>query len=512
MTDIILSPSGETIAFPPDAGLIGVIQTQEQTIGGKTYCAAKYTPRVCKLLRALGTEIPSPFALQYQWPGGFTPFEAQRATAELFTLHPRAYCLNDMGTGKTIATLAAADWLMRQGAAHRALVISPLSTLSLVWAREIFSFCPQYSSAILHGTRDQRFERLAAAATFYIVNYDGAHIIAEEVAKRKDIDLIILDELAELRTQRTRRWKAARQIITGKRWVWGLTGTPRPNAPTDVWAQAKLLTPNTVPEYFGQFRDQTMHRVSEFRWVEREEGNEIAYRALQPSVRFSRDQCVDLPPLTYSMREVGMSKPAQDAYKQMHRRFKADVEQGQITAANAGVKLSKLLQISCGWVYDDAGQVISVDAADRLKVLQECLDEAGTKVIVFVPFIHALHEVLDSVRRFGYSADLVYGETSRTERTDIFERFVHEKDPHVLVCHPRTMAHGLNFQHAATIIWFSPLHSFSIFEQANARITRPGQKNPMHVIQLAGSQAEQHVYQKLRERENAQGMLLSMFK
>ena len=513
MTTIHLSPSGKTIAVPYDARLALSLPCVRRTVNGGEYLLMPYTPAVHSLLSTLKIKVPTPFSRQYTWPAHITPFEAQRATADLFTQQERAYCLNDMGTGKTVATLAAADWLMDRGDVSRALIVSPLSTLSLVWGREVFFTCPHHPIAILHGTRKQRFNRLAdESCRFYIINHDAVHILSDEIEKRRDIDLVIIDEVAEFRTPFTRKWKVLKRLEAFKPRIWGLTGAPRPRAPTDVWAQTKLITPGTTPSSFKAFQDMTMRQIWEHKWDERPEGNRIAFEALQPSVRFTRDECVDLPPTTYSFREVPLSATARKAYKEMKAKYQTEANAGVITAANAGVKLNKLLQISCGWVYDNDQNVIGMDAKDRLKTLLEVLRETSTKVLVFVPFVFALHAVTDHVRKAGYSAELVYGETSRARRNEIFNAFKDAADPHVLVCHPQTMAHGLNFQHAATAIWFAPMHSYALVDQANARITRPGQQNHTHIIQFVGSDAERRVYDTLEERASAQELLLGLFK
>jgi hypothetical protein len=98
--------------------------------------------------------------------------------------------------------------------------------------------------------------------------------------------------------------------------VWGLTGTPTPNAPTDAWAQCKLISPTRVPKYWGAFRDQVMKQQGPFKWVPRDSALEITKQAMQPSIRFSREDCIDLPPTMYQTREVALTheqKNAQDA-------------------------------------------------------------------------------------------------------------------------------------------------------------------------------------------------------
>ena len=220
----------------------------------------------------------------YDYNGG-TPFDIQRTTVELLTENHRAYVLSSMGTGKTKCVCWSYDYLRRVSSARKMLVVCPLSTMRFTWQREIFMTTPGYKTAILHGSRDQRHELLAdKTVDIYIINHDGLEIVADAVAKRDDIDVIVLDELATYRNN-TNKTKVAIKLCTAKPIVWGLTGAPTPNAPTDVFQQAKILTPGSVPKYFSHFRDMTMVRINQFRWVPKAEhedgdGRPAAQRAV----------------------------------------------------------------------------------------------------------------------------------------------------------------------------------------------------------------------------------------
>ena len=509
--NIYIASSGKTIALPRDPKLAAVLQTKPVTLHQQELMATPYTVGVYKLLRALGTQLNPPFQLQYQWPKWFSPFEAQRVTGNLLSTEERAYVLNDMGTGKTISALAAADWLIQHGEVHRVLVISPLSTLNMVWAREIFSYCPQYRSTILHGTAQQRRERLADKdARFYILNHDGVHILLEDILERRDIDLVIIDELGEYRTPNTRRWKALRDICQVKERVWGMTGSPTPNAPTDAWAQAELITPGRGGS-FTAFKYRTMQQLSQFTWVPKPDALEVVHALMQPAVRFTREECIDLPPLTYSSRECKLSISVKKAFDDMLATFHHQAAAGEITAVNEGVKLNKLLQISAGAAYDDNGATIVLDPSARLELLRETIEEANTKVIVFVTYVHLINIVHKYLLSKNISTAKVFGSTGQTERSQIFASFRGAGDPHVLLAHPKTMSHGLNFGHAATVVWYGPPLSVTQYEQANARIARPDQTSHMHVVKLLATNVERRVYSRLTQRLNAQGALLELF-
>ncbi len=183
-----------------------------------------------------------------------------------------------------------------------------------------------------------------------------------------------------------------------------------------------------------------------------------------------------------------------------------------ITAANEGVLQNKLLQVALGYVYTDKGTTYALSGTARLDALSEVVDECDRKLIVFVPYIHALEGVAAFLQKQGHTVATVSGSTSRGARDKIFRRFTDEADPRILVAHPQTMAHGLTLTEANTIVWFGPVNSLEIYEQANARITRPGQTSKTFIVHLGGSQVEKLAYARLRSKSKMQGLLLELFR
>ena len=310
-----------------------------------------------RVLRNLGLQAPAPVAYHYDYPGLYTPFAHQRTSVEFLTTNPRSYNLSGMGAGKSLTTLWAYDYLRKEGILRRMVIVAPLSTLERVWADEIFRHFPHLTFAVLHGSRERRHRLLAEDFDVYIINHDGikSKDTLELLAKREGLDLVVADELAEFRNSSTDRWKALNALINGdakkgwpaREWAWGLTGTPIPNAPTDAWAQVKIIQPTRVPKYFGHFRDGVMRQVTSYKWAPREGALDTVREVMQPAIRFAREDCIDLPPTTYITRHAPFTTEQKKAYDEMLRRFKTEYAGGEITAANAAVKLSKLLQIAC---------------------------------------------------------------------------------------------------------------------------------------------------------------------
>jgi len=444
----------------------------------------------------------------YDYRGG-TPFEIQKSTVELLTENPRAYVLNSMGTGKTKCVCWAFDYLRRVKSANRMLVVCPLSTMKFTWAREIFVTTPGYKVNILHGSRAKRHELLAEPADIYVVNHDGLDIIADAVAKRTDIDVIVLDELAVYRNN-TQRTRVARALCALKPTVWGLTGAPTPNAPSDAYQQARIITPHTVPRFFPAFRDQTMIKINQFRWVPKREATKVVMEALQPSVRFTLDDIMELPPFISRVIDVEMGPKQSRVYDQVRKDCYAALQAGTIQAANAGAVMSKLLQVSLGWVYLQDGTTLTLDNDMRNKTLLDLIQSSDQKVLVFTPFKHSLAGIKKLLDREGISNHMVSGDTAAGERDKIFKEFQFTENPKVLAAHPQCVSHGLTLTAADTVIWYGPTASLEVYDQANARIRRVGQKHKQQFLHMQATAVEKHIYNLLMRKLTVQDELLKM--
>lgn len=477
---------------------------------GAWWLAVPHQEETVKLLRNLGLNAAAPIQYYYGWAGD-SPFDSQRVTSDLLTTNSRAYVLSEMGVGKTRAACYAYDWLREIGKAHRLLVVAPLSTLTKVWEDEIFRYFSHLTTAVIYGDKKRRLKLLSNPADVYIINHDGVAVVHDELYRRTDIDVVIVDELGEYRNSRARRWKFLRPIIARAAYAWGLTGSPTPNEPVDAYGQVKLITPERVGFSAKSFRDQTMRQVSQFKWVPRSDANDTVLGVMQPSVRFTRAQCFDLPPTTYGAREIPLDKRAAQAYKKMFDELAVQVRTKQISAANEGVKLSKLLQIAAGFAYDSAGTGCFIGGTARFREIIDIIDQAEAKVIVFAPFRYFVELVAGVLsKRYPGLVGMIHGDVKKADRDQIFTEFT-KGSMRVLVAHPGTMAHGLTLVEANTIVWAAPTTSFRIYEQANARVTRSGQTRNTYIIHIQSTKAEDHVYSRLKRKEKMQGALLDLF-
>lgn len=454
--------------------------------------------------------VPSTIKKDYNWPGFNKPMSHQIETASFLTLHKRAFCFNEQGTGKTASCIWAADYLMKKGVINRVLIICPLSIMQSAWQQDLFGFAMHRRVAIAHGRAEKRKEIIESDAEFVIINYDGVEVILKDL-QGAGFDLIIVDEANAYKNTSTRRWKCLNNLMFDNVWLWMLTGTPAAQSPEDAFGMAKLVSPHRVPKFKTAWKDHVMAQVSRFVWLPRVDAVERVHAALQPAIRFTKEQCLDLPDITYVTRMVPLSRQQEAYYDKISRQMMIHAADETITAVNAATLMNKLLQLSVGVVYSDNGDAISFDGKNRLDVLLEVIRETSNKILVFVPFKHAIGSVSDFLTENGITNEIISGEVTATKRSEIFRTFQQEKDPRVLVIQPQAAAHGVTLTAADTIIWFGPTTSLESYLQANARAHRKGQRHNVTVVHLQGSTVEAKVYASLRKKENIHSKVVELF-
>jgi SNF2 family DNA or RNA helicase len=231
-----------------------------------------------------------------------------------------------------------------------------------------------------------------------------------------------------------------------------------------------------------------MTKVTQFKWVPKESAKDIVYNALQPAIRFTKDQCLDLPEMTYVKREVELTAQQKKFYEILRKQMLAVAAGESISAANAAVNMNKLLQISCGAVYSDSGETVEFDVKNRYKVLSEVIAESSQKVLVFVPFKHVIGILAEKLNKDGITNAIINGDVSANKRTAIFKEFQETDNPRVLIIQPQAAAHGVT------------------------RVHRSGQKHPSTVVQLQGSVVEKHVYKLLDQKINVHTKMIDLYR
>jgi len=437
-----------------------VLEDNGKTADIVVYWGIKEMQHIARFYSEL--KLPSPILKEYDWPGLFTPFIHQKTTAAFLSLRDRAFCFNEAGTGKTSSVIWAADYLMKQGLVRRVLVICPLSIMYSAWQADIFKTAMHRTVAVAYGDANKRKKVLNGAYEFVIINYDGVSIVSDDICKL-GFDLIVVDEANAYKTATTKRWKTLAKIMTPSTKLWMLTGTPASQSPLDAFGLARLVAPGNVPKYFTAWRDKVMHQVTRFKWVPKPHAKKEVFSALQPAIRFTKAECLDLPEVTYQTREIELTPQVKRYYRGIKDQMLVQAAGEQISAVNAAAKLTKLLQISGGAVYSDTHEVVEFDVSPRLNALMEVLDETEHKVIIFVPFKHTIELVAKHLNDQGVTNEIINGEVAAKERSNIINRFQTTEFPRVLIIQPQSASHGVTLTAADTVVFWSPVMSVETY-------------------------------------------------
>jgi len=463
-----------------------------------------------KTLRNMDIKAPSPIEGRYKWTGKYEPFAHQKKTAGFLTMNRKSFCFNEQGTGKTASAIWAADYLMKQGKINRVLVICPLSIMDSAWRADLFTFAMHRTVDVAHGAKEKRRKIIEGGADFVIINYDGVEIVQDVIAAG-GFDCIIIDEATHYKNPQTKRWKTLNKLVTPDTWLWLMTGTPAAQSPVDAYGLAKLVNPHGVPKFAGAFRDRVMVKITQFKWVPKDTATDVVFKALQPAIRFTKEECLDLPPMVYVKRQVELTRQQKKYYKQLKDKLLVQTGGEDVTAVNAAVAMNKLLQISAGAVYTDTGEALEFDITHRYRVLREVIDESSKKILVFVPFKHVIDILTNKLRADGITTDVIRGDVPAKKRTEIFKQFQETDNPKVLVIQPQAAAHGVTLTAANTVVWWGPTSSLETYAQANARVHRSGQTHKCTVVQLQGSFAEKRVYHLLDGRIDVHTKMIDLY-
>ncbi|MEN6401283.1 MAG: DEAD/DEAH box helicase, partial [Armatimonadia bacterium] len=462
-----------------------------------------------------------PIRARYKWPGVYTPFAHQKVTAEFLAANQRCFVFSEPGTGKTSAAAWAADYLLSKKRVSRVLVVCPVSIMDTAWRADLFRALMHRSVGIAQGTRQQRERVINSPYEFVIINFDGVKTV-NDALMNGGFDLIIIDESSQVKTATTDRWKALNALIKPSTWVWSMTGTPAAQSPLDAFGLAKMVVPDAVPRFFSSWRDQVMLKVSQYRWVPKANATQQVRAALQPAIRFTKEECLDLPEQLFTTRDVPLTAQQQKYYETIRSQMVANASGVQITAANAAGQINKLLQLSAGSAYTDDGRVIDFDISNRVSELLDIICGTTRKTLVFVPFRHALdrleaelnkhHAAMQATNPDSYEIAHIHGGTPATQRAEIIKSFQTEDRIRVLLLVPQAAAHGITLTRADQIVWWGPVSSTETYLQANARAHRAGQVNKVTVTHLQGSPVERRMYAALQGKVDRHLDLVELYK
>ena len=428
--------------------------------------------------------------------------------------------LMEMGTGKSLTTIAVAGRLWLDQRIERMLIVAPLSILG-VWREEFRKFADfPYSLAVLNGSGSRKSENLRQISTdgllVGVINYESAWRLEDEIAAW-DADLIVCDEGHKIKTHNISASKCMHRLGGRARYRMLLTGTIITNKAIDIFSPYKFLNPAVFGNSFYAFRNRYFDMTGYGNHVpvlKASMAAELTRRIHSIAFRATKAECLDLPETMEIVRTVGLELEAQSLYHDMVRDSMLLLGEGEVTATNVLTRLLRLSQLTGGFLcQDDSERPVSVSST-KLAALADIVDSAaedGRKLVIiarFLPEIDAIRRMLDK-KAIGYS--VISGEIK--DRDDQVRRFQTDPDVTVFVGQIATAGLGITLTAADTMVFYSLDYSMSNFEQAKARIHRVGQRNPCTYLYLvAASTVDEKVLQALRDKADLARILIDAYR
>ena len=412
-----------------------------------------------------------------------------QAFAENFILNNAAAgLLLDMGMGKTAISLTAADKLLFDYfAVRKVLVIAPLKPARETWPPEAkkWDHLRHLRFSLILGSKKERIAACSKEADIYIINREQVVWLVDYYKSAWPFDMVIIDELSSFKSSKAQRFRALKKVRKYITRIVGLTGTPSPNGLLDLWPEMYLLDEGkalgkTLTSYRETyFVPDKRNATTIFSWKPKDGAEDAIYERLDGlCISMKSSDYLKLPDRLMLRREFELSEKAAELYRTLERDTLLPFADGDIDAPTAAILTNKLLQVAGGAAYDENGNV-KILHEDKLEALDQLIEEAnGQPVLVFYAFRHELERIL---ARYTEAVDI--------KEKDAVTRWNQGEVP-ILLAHPASAGHGLNLQEGGHIaIWYSLPTSLELYQQANKRLHRPGQKSTVliHHILMKGT-------------------------
>ncbi len=441
----------------------------------------------------------------------YIPYSYQEYALKFILNSKAAGIFLDCGLGKTVITLTAiAELMHNRFEISKALVIAPLRVSENVWDVEAkkWGHLKHLRVAKVLGSEKKRIQALNTNADIYVINRENTKWLVDYYKKDWPFDMLVLDELSSFKSHRAKRFKALRKVRPLCKRVVGLTGTPAPNGLIDLWAQVYLLdSGQRLGKTISGYRDRyflpdkrNQHVI--FSYKPKEGAEEAIYKKLSDiCISMKNRDYLTLPERMDNILGINLPPKVLEQYRQLERDLLLPLLEGDIVAGSAAVLTNKLLQITGGAVYDEEKKV-QILHDEKLKALEDLVEATnGKPVLVYYNYRHELERIQKQFlcRVLDTAKDM--------------EDWNKGEIP-VMLAHPASAGHGLNLQNGgSTIIWFGLPWSLELYQQANARIHRQGQKNTVVVHHLVAKETiDEDVMQVLAKKQAGQEALLQAVK
>ena len=447
----------------------------------------------------------------------------QQAIDFVEQLGGRAMIAMEMGTGKTRTAIEC----LRRWQSKRVLILCPKSVVA-VWPKEFEKYTTEPEKfrvlALDQGTCSKRAQQVTQALEFaeyykwrlvVVLNYEAATEPAiANLLKTIPWDVLVADECHRLKDPTGKRSKFIARLADAIPKRLGLTGTPCPHSPLDLWAQFRMINRSVYGNSFHQFRWRyaVLGGFQDRQVVGYQNMPELTNKFHQHAFRVRTADVLELPPFVDIRRYTMLGSTARRSYDSFERDLIVDINNDLVTASNALVKLLRLSQFTSGFYTDDVlGQMHEL-GGEKKELLTEIITEVqqqkdqdtlhGTMtspepepVVVFGRF----HHDLDTIHQVASDLGLTSSELSgRVNELDRWQRGQTE----VLAVQLQAGGLGVDLTRANVCIYYSLNYSLGDFMQTRARVHRPGQKRAVtYIHMLAANTIDDVVYTALERRE-----------
>lgn len=445
----------------------------------------------------------------------FTPHEYQRYCIERILDTPFIGLYLDMGLGKTVITLTAANELIyNRFAVRRVLIIAPKKVAEATWSTEAakWEHLKHLRFSLILGSEKQRIRAVYTPADIYVINRENVVWLADYLRNSWFFDMVVIDESSSFKNHRAKRFKSLTWIRPHVSRIVELTGTPAPNSLADLWAQLYLLDEGArLGRNITAFRESFFRANTHgghFTTYEINEGAaaEIQRRISDICISMKSEDYLQLPDLVYDLVPVQLDPKAKKAYDEMEREMLLHIDENVIDAGSAAALSNKLLQLCNGAVYTEDGSWVPLHDC-KIEAFTELIERLnGQPVLVFYNFRHDLERLTAALTKAKKRVRVL----KTAADADAWNR----RELDVLLAHPASCAYGLNLQAGGNhVIWFGLNWSLELFQQANKRLHRQGQTAAVFVHELAVQDSrDTDVIAALRDKDATQDALIESLK